>query len=77
MLNPGPARYRDAAGVCHRVEVRETPDGAWEVIDRVGERMRVVDKLAGFGEGRPEAEAVARDYAARHHRPSGPSGFAA
>ena len=62
-----PARYRDADGVWHTLEVRQTPDGAWEVIDRAGEQTRVVDTLAGFGDGRPEAEALARDYAATHH----------
>lgn len=69
MRNPTvTARYRDATGVTHQLAVRKTPDGAWEVIDRAGEQARVIDTLAGFGDGRPEAEALAREYAAHHHR---------
>jgi hypothetical protein len=64
MPKPSPARYRDADGIWHTLEVRQTPDGAWEIIDRA-----VIDTLAGVGDGRPEAEALARDYAARHHHP--------
>ena len=68
MPNPVPARYRDAAGIWHQLEVRDTSDGAWEVIDRAGEQTQVIDTLTGIGDGRPEAEAVARDYAAHQHR---------
>ena len=77
MPNPTPARYRDADGVWHTLEVRQTADGAWEVIDRASEQTRVVDTLAGLGDGRPEAEALARDYAARHHHPEDPPELAA
>jgi hypothetical protein len=58
--------YRDHRGVVHQVLVRETPDGAWRVLD-----VRVIDTL--IGDGREAAEAIARDYVAEHHHPAGPT----
>jgi hypothetical protein len=77
MVSTTAARYRDADGVWHTLEVRQNTDGAWQVIDRDGEQTRVVDTLAGLGDGRPEAEALARDYAVHHHHPEDPPESAA
>jgi hypothetical protein len=61
--NSGPVAfpYRDHRGVVHVVQTRETPDGAWQVLD-----VRLIDTLI---EGRDAAEALARDYATEHHHP--------
>ena len=69
MPNAVPARYRDARGVWHTVEVRRSTEGQWEILDIAGHERRVVDVLLGYEEARAEAEAVARDYAAQHHHP--------
>ena len=67
MRNPGtdPLGYRDAAGARHRVLVRQSPAGAWQVLD-----ITVVETLCGEGEGREAAEAIARDYAEQHDHPA-------
>lgn len=63
------ARYRDAAGASHEIVVHETAEGAWEILDTTSRASRVVDTLSGCDDGRPQAEAVARDYAqSRQHR---------
>ena len=67
MANPARFHYRDHTGMRHQLLVRQAPDGAWQVIDLV---IRVIDMLAGVGEGREAAEAIARDYAAQHHHPT-------
>ena len=66
MFNRGtdPFAYRDAAGARHRVLVRQSPAGAWQVLD-----ITVVETLRGEGEGRDAAEAIARDYADQHDHP--------
>jgi hypothetical protein len=61
MPNPTPARYRDADGVWHTLKVRNTA-GGWQVVDLAGERERVIETLTGVGDGRPQADAIARDY---------------
>ena len=68
MPNPATARYRDAAGGWHDVVVRQTAEDAWEIVDVAAERTRIVDTLRGYDDGRPQAAAVARDYAAQQHR---------
>ena len=67
MPNPStaPFGYCDAAGARHRVVVRERTDGAWQVLD-----VTVIETLAGDGEGRGAAEALARDYAEQHEHPA-------
>jgi hypothetical protein len=57
-------RYRDAAGARHELAVRKTADGDWQVLDLdvEADTAHVVDTLAGDQDGRPQAEAVARDY---------------
>ena len=56
--------YRDADGAPHELVVRQTPDGDWRVLDLDIEAAttNVVDTLAGDEDGRPQAEAIARDY---------------
>ena len=57
--------YRDATGVRHQVLVRQSAEGAWQVLD-----ITVIETLTGVGEGRAAAEALARDYVAEHHQPA-------
>ena len=56
--------YRDADGARHELVVRETADGGWHVLDLdvEAETVRVIETLAGGEDGRPQAEAIARDY---------------
>jgi len=67
MSTPVTARYRDATGRWHNVVVRQTPDGHWQVLD-ITRLVSVVETLTGCEEGRPQAEALARDYATNEHR---------
>lgn len=60
------ARYRDGAGADHEVIVRRGTDGAWEVLDRGPDSEQLIERLTGFDEGQPAAEALARDYALYH-----------
>jgi len=55
--------YHDADGARHEVLVRQTRDG-WQVLDRdtAAGRARVIEALESPGDGRPQAEAIARDY---------------
>jgi len=54
-------RYVDVGGTAHEVWVRQTSDGHWEIVDAEAGRLRVIDTLVGFDDGRPQAEALARD----------------
>lgn len=67
MPTPVTARYRDTAARWHNVVVRQTRDGHWQVLD-ITRLVRVVETLTGCEEGRPQAEALARDYATNEHR---------
>ena len=60
--------YRHADGSRHEVLVHRTPDGDWQVLDTSMEGTRVVETLSGITDGRAEAEALARDYAATASR---------
>jgi len=62
MLNPVPARYQDAGGVRHEVIVHKTPDGAWQVLDVSVTEAKLIENLTG-SDGRPEAKAIAAEYA--------------
>lgn len=57
-------RFRRADGSRHEVSVRQTAEGDWQVLDTSPAGTRVVETLSGLIEGRPQAEAIARDYAA-------------
>ena len=60
MPNPTLAHYQDARGVHHDVVVRKH-DAAWQVLDVSARTTTVIETLTQ--EGRPEAEAIAREYA--------------
>jgi hypothetical protein len=62
MNHPAIGSYRDADGARHELVVREAADGGWRVLDVNGEGATVIDTLAGDQDGRPQAEAIARDY---------------
>jgi hypothetical protein len=65
---PNPNRtsfgYQDATGAQHQVLVRQSAEGAWQVLD-----ITVIETLSGVGEGREAAEAIARDFAEQHDHP--------
>ena len=63
--NLTPFGYRDATGTRHRVLVRRSAEGAWQVLD-----ITVIETLTGVGEGRDAAEALARDFAEQHDHPA-------
>ncbi len=78
MSDPEIGSYRDADGARHRLVVRHTADGDWQVldIDVTSDTAHVVDVLAGDQDGRPQAEAIARDYlttAGAHALGAGPA----
>ena len=57
------ARYRDAAGDTHSMRLERSPSGNWRVIDVGPAGETLVEELTGFDDRRPQAEALARDYA--------------
>jgi hypothetical protein len=57
------ARYRDAAGHDHHLRVERTPRGFWRVLDVGPDGERLVEELCCHDDQRPQAEALARDYA--------------
>jgi hypothetical protein len=63
MIDDGdPLRYHDADGRRHKVFVRRTADGDWQVLDTCREHTSVVETLDGREDGPQQAQAVARDY---------------
>ena len=56
-------RYRDASGALHHVCVDRAPCGFWRVLDVGPTATRLVEELTGCDDERPQAEALARDYA--------------
>jgi hypothetical protein len=64
MREPAIGSYRDADGAKHELVVREAAECGWHVLDLDldTETAHVVDALAGGEDGRPQAEAIARDY---------------
>jgi hypothetical protein len=70
MPNPDPIRYRDTTGAWHEVIVRQGAGGAWEIVDRTPTHARTVETLTEQGDGRAQAEAIARDYAAQQQPPT-------
>ena len=63
MPNPVRARYHDANGVEHEVVARKARDGAWQVLDVGARESTLVESLTAVDEGRPQAEAIAEEYA--------------
>ena len=64
MRTPAIGSYRDADGARHELVVRATTDGGWRVLDvnlDAGTTL-LVEALACDADGRPQAEAIARDY---------------
>jgi hypothetical protein len=57
------ARYRDAAGVEHRMRLERSPSGCWRVLDVGPHESVLVEELSGRDDHRPQADALARDYA--------------
>jgi hypothetical protein len=55
-------RYRDGEGARHQVVVLKTPAGDWQIVDVSPAQTRVIDALDGEEDGRPQADALARDY---------------
>ena len=55
--------YRDATGAVHHVRVEPAPCGCWRVLDVGPAETRLVEELTGCDDERPQAEALARDYA--------------
>ena len=62
MPDPIPTHYQDARGVHHDVVVRKRAD-AWQVLDVSVRATTVIETLTRGDEGRPEAEAIACEYA--------------
>jgi hypothetical protein len=64
MKEPAVGSYRVADGARHELVVRQTTDGGWRVLDLNLDAgtAHVVDTLPDEQDGRPQAEAVARDY---------------
>ena len=62
MKQPVVGSYRDVDGAQHELVVRQTAEGDWHVLDTGADRVRVIDTLDGDQDGRPQAEAIARDY---------------
>ena len=64
MREPDIGSYLDRDGARHRVIVNASADGDWQVldIDVASDTAHVVEALAGEQDGRPQAEAIARDY---------------
>jgi hypothetical protein len=63
MSAPAIGRYRDKEGARHEVVVRATSEG-WQVLDRDVDAgaAHEVEALTDTQDGRPQAEAIARDY---------------
>ena len=64
MRDPRDRDYRDADGARHELVVRETADGrlAGARLDVARRRRTSSTRSTGDEDGRPQAEAIARDY---------------
>jgi hypothetical protein len=58
-------QYHDAAGVLHAIRLEEAPGGRWRMLDVGPHGAALVEELSGPNDGQPQAEALARDYAAQ------------
>jgi hypothetical protein len=59
-VNP---RYRDGSGALHEIRLERMPGGCWRVLDIGPHGAELVEELTGRDDGRPQAVALARDYA--------------
>ncbi len=64
MTHPVTARYRARDGTDHLVTASRTSEGRWCVLDTVADSAIVVETLTGHDDRQPQAQALARDYAA-------------
>jgi hypothetical protein len=66
MREPATGSYRDADGHRHELVVRESAEGGWNVLDLdiEADTAHLVEALSDEQDGRPQAEAIARDYLA-------------
>lgn len=64
MREPEIGSYHDADGARHELVVRHSADGDWRVLDIevAADTAQIVETLTDDQDGRPQAEAVARDY---------------
>ncbi len=64
MREPEIGSYHDADGARHKLVVRQSADGDWRVldIDLTADTAQIVETLTDDHDGRPQAEAIARDY---------------
>ena len=76
MREPAIGSYRDADGARHELVVRETADGDWQVldVDSAPRRRTSSTRSTGDQDGRPQAEAIARDYLTHRRRARAASG---
>jgi hypothetical protein len=76
MREPDIGTYLDRDGARHRLIVRASADGGWHVLDVnvANDTMHTVERLAGEQDGRPQAEAIARDYLTTIERSATPTG---
>ena len=78
MREPEIGSYQDADGARHKLVVRHSADGDWRVldIDVTADTAQIVETLTDDQDGRPQAEAVARDYlttVGAREAPTGPA----
>ena len=79
MREPEIGSYHDADGARHKLVVRHSADGNWRVldIDVTADTAQIVETLTDDHDGRPQAEAIARDYLTTVGGPEAPTGPAA
>ncbi len=66
----------DRDGARHRLIVRVSAERGWHVLDvnATSDTTHTVDTLTGEQDGRPQAEAIARDYLTTIERSTTPAG---
>jgi hypothetical protein len=76
MREPDIGSYLDRDGARHRLIVRASANGRWHVLDVnvTSDTTHTVDTLAGEQDGRPQAEAIARDYLTTIEHSATPAG---
>ncbi len=76
MRAPDIGSYLDGDGARHRLIVRASADRGWHVLDvnATSDTTHTVETLTDEQDGRPQAEAIARDYLATVERSATPTG---